>query len=677
MVTTRTLVWSAQRAFQALRRLQTSNLQEALFSFSLCQVTSLSTRYTPFTTIIGSALQQQTIDSSISHLASRLRVVDYSVRGKGFTFSWTSTKGSSPPSGLCALDCHDEMRGNGVCDTPCYNRQCSWDVNDCDQVCNMTTGCLLKDVSDSTCDMRCVNKGCGYDEADCQCSTVLTEPYGYRVNPDSPDSKRLPYARGAEDCWLIRPAGEYSGRRVALTFARFDTEAKYDYLEVYDGNMVSAPLLSRHGSATGFSGRKRLNELLLLARNSTGRHGDGMLLQFRSDYNQEYSGFLFGWTVLSSDGTLPVSSTHCAEGCARTMLGDGHCDPACMNAYCEWDHTDCERVFECAPGCSTAFLGDGVCHTACLVPACDWDRRDCECNNILEAEAGYATNGNVLGSNYDSSSIRCWLIRPKVANVDSITLSFARFDTEPYYDVLRVFDGAHVGARELYPRGLSGTGRVPAVRSSGGQLLLQFYTDRATTRTGFEFGWTSHIAGEPEMADNVCASRTCYEWMRSNSQCDPACMNEGCSWDNGDCWGRCSVNSQEHGTKQCFTSQLGNGECDLECMSDACGWDRGDCDCEHVLDGRYGYRSVLGTEQGGYVADRRHCWLISPQAGLPESDRHVQTISLSFQRFVMEPQFDQVMMFDGRHSTWDSLIHPPNTPLQDAFGRYPMPSLDA
>lgn len=54
------------------------------------------------------------------------------------------------------------------------------------------------------------------------------------------------------------------------------------------------------------------------------------------------AGFLFGWTVLSAEGHLPDSrSGHCAEGCRNDMLNNNVCDDACMNAFCDWDHTDC------------------------------------------------------------------------------------------------------------------------------------------------------------------------------------------------------------------------------------------------------------------------------------------------------------------------------------------------
>ena len=260
----------------------------------------------------------------------------------------------------------------------------------------MKTGCRLSEAADHTCDASCLTAQCGFDADDCACSNVLTEPFGYRSDRELSDNDHPVYANSADDCWLIQPTGEFAGRPIALTFARFDTETNFDYLEVYGGPLIDAPLLSRRGDKTGFSGSYSAPKLPELARNTSGGHGDprdnGMLLKFHTDFSRPRSGFMFGWTVLTSDGKLPRRDGYCAEGCRNSMRGDGHCDAACMNGFCGWDNADCtHEAYECAPGCSTLQLGDGVCHTACLVKDCDWDRRDCECTNVLDTEAGYAS----------------------------------------------------------------------------------------------------------------------------------------------------------------------------------------------------------------------------------------------------------------------------------------------
>ena len=137
-----------------------------------------------------------------------------------------------------------------------------------------------------------------------------------------------------------------------------------------------------------------------------------------------------------------------------------------MNAFCEWDRGDCLEKTQCAQNCLMSMLGDGTCQPACLVPACNFDNRDCECANVIETDTGYRSDGTTIGSYYDNGLDSCWLLRPRLPNVTSVTLSFARFSTEAYYDVLRVYDGQHQGARQLYPGGISGTGYPSAVTSS-------------------------------------------------------------------------------------------------------------------------------------------------------------------------------------------------------------------
>ena len=70
--------------------------------------------------------------------------------------------------------------------------------------------------------------------------------------------------------------------------------------------------------------------------------GGSLLIQFHADHSIQEAGFLFGWTVLP----LPTDGVHCAVDCAFAQRGNGHCDDACMNAFCEFDRGDCDDTFE-------------------------------------------------------------------------------------------------------------------------------------------------------------------------------------------------------------------------------------------------------------------------------------------------------------------------------------------
>ena len=446
--------------------------------------------------------------------------------------------------------------------------------------------------------------------------------------------------------------------------------SRFDVVEVFDGPTFTSPQLTPISNQTGrggFSGlyfrlpQKGPGDIRLLGVNTSGASLGGMLIQFHSDLSQQESGFLFGWTVLP----LPVDGKHCAldckictvgESCENDMRGNGHCDAACMNEFCEWDRGDCMNggPLQCAPGCSTVEIGDGTCHPNCMVPACNFDARDCECLNVIETVSGYRTEGTTVGSDYDNEAHTCWLLRPKLQGVTNITISFARFDTERFYDALEIFDGAHVGFKRLYS--LSGTRMyIPPVTSSGPEVLLKFRADGSGTFNGFLFGWTSIIAGEGLPAGQ-CAHR-CLPNMHGNGFCDTGCMNEACDWDGGDCWGTCTSRTSGGSQATCFAMQLGNGECDAECMSVECGYDHGDCSCSNVLSGRYGFRSV-GSEASGYGDQSRQCWLIQPVSDPPDAAASVSTISLTFHHFETEAHFDAVLVFDGPYPLHSAYIAP-------------------
>lgn len=498
---------------------------------------------------------------------------------------------------------------------------------------------------------------------------MLAQPYGWQSDGSAFAED---YAPNTDACWKIEPSAEHAGKRIALSFRRFDVETRYDHVDIYDGGLVTARILTPATGLTGLalpdslpaSERGGAIPLSSLSRTSS---GGSLLVEFHTDASRQESGFLFGWTVLP----LPDDKArYCALDCAMSaamrrdagkegIKGDGKCDPACMNAYCDFDGGDCDEDTQCAASCTTAMLGDGVCHPECLVASCNYDNRDCECRNVLETDAGYQTEGTSIGSTYDNSGSRCWLIRPKLAGVTSISLSFARFATEAYYDVLYVYDGEHQGARPLYPGGLSGTGLPRPVHSSGPAVLVRFVADATNTASGFLFGWTSTVAGAPTPPGQC--GRKCKPSMLGNGLCEPECMFAECQWDRGDCWGRCHEATQNlilallgGDITPCYSMQLGNGECDRECMLDECNYDGGDCGCQNVVTERAGFRSVVPSD--GTALDSSRCWLIRPTP--PAPGERVAAVTLSFQRFSTEFQYDILQIYDGPHALADRLMTP-------------------
>ena len=168
----------------------------------------------------------------------------------------------------------------------------------------------------------------------CDCANVLQAPYGYG-NDGSGDFED--YQNGTCKCWLIRSG---SGSPLSLSFARFDTEPNYDWLLIFDGPYVSSPPLHPEG---GFSGLINANERKALTINA---NGSEVLLLFDTDFAVTESGFTFGWTSMPR----PETSVGCAVGCSSINPGDGICQAACMNNFCEWDQGDCHVEMTCSPG---------------------------------------------------------------------------------------------------------------------------------------------------------------------------------------------------------------------------------------------------------------------------------------------------------------------------------------
>ena len=389
----------------------------------------------------------------------------------------------------------------------------------------------------------------------CDCTNVLQAPYGYN-NDGSGDFED--YQSAVHKCWLIRSGNDSP---LSLTFARFDTEQIFDNLRIFDGPYVSSPHLHPDG---GFSGLMSSEQRQALVVHATGSE---ILLLFDTDFSVTESGFTFGWTSMP----IPVVATDgCALDCLPGYQGDGVCHAACMNTFCQWDKGDCQVEMTCSPGCQTHMIGNELCDIACMTDACNFDARDCECTNVLDEDAGYRSDGTSEREDYANTASRCWLIRPKLPSIESLRLSFQRFDLELGWDFLHVYDGHSSNSPLLYGQPLSGGQLPPALTSSGKEIMIKFTSDETITESGFVFGWSSNIAGTA-LPPGAC-NRHCTTAMIGNGLCDKVCMNEGCRWDGDDCNGKC----EGRDGASCSLYQLGDGHCDEACMTTACNFDHKD-----------------------------------------------------------------------------------------------------
>ena len=602
--------------------------------------TTAARELTPSGGLSGSALPAPITSSGGALLV--LFISDYSRRAAGFTFAWTAVAaGSQPlPDGWCTTGCDPSKQTNDECDDACFNAACGWEGEKCSALCNATSGCRKSQMNDGNCDPECYNQECGFDSHDCECETRLTAAYG--VIRDTPNSSMTAdYDNNVRRCWIIEAQ---PGQRLSLSFERFDVEARFDRLRIYDGRSAAAPPLHQLApplhDAWGLSGLYDTEAVARLCFNSS---GDALLIRFDSDSSITESGFLLGWTPLTPPAGL------CALDCTEEKRHNEACDLACMNEQCEWDSGECGEARPCATGCDGTMLGNGECDSACYTESCNWDLRDCECATVLDATSGFRTDGSPPGTDYPINQDLCWLIRPKQRNVTSLTLSFARFDIEDHFDQLRIYDGSFSRLDQLHGI-VSGTELPATFASAGPALLLEFHSDYSITESGFLFGWTSDISGQPLPAAE-CAHGCVADTMLADGLCHPRCMNEACGfdggrlgeggWHGGDCSGTCFEGTDE--ASPCYAAQLGDGKCDLECLRAECNFDHRDCECNDVLAERAGFHAHGGA-QADYVNNERLCWLIRPKA--PQRDL-VAKISLSFRRFDVERRFDKLRIFNG------------------------------
>jgi cubilin len=113
--------------------------------------------------------------------------------------------------------------------------------------------------------------------------------------------------------------------------------------------------------------------------------------------------------------------------------------------------------------------------------------------NINATDSGTLSDGSA--SNSYCNNLDCqWLIQPPQAT--TVTLNFTEFDIEAassdgqtIYDAVEVYDGTTTSAALLGR--FTGSNLPPAVTSTGGSLLVRFYSDLEEVKQGWSASYTS------------------------------------------------------------------------------------------------------------------------------------------------------------------------------------------
>lgn len=124
----------------------------------------------------------------------------------------------------------------------------------------------------------------------------------------------------------------------------------------------------------------------------------------------------------------------------------------------------------------------------------DWNRYYNLINPVATANSNtYTTSSGTFfdsggaGGNYANDERTLYYIQP--TNATSVTLNFSSLDLEANYDYLYIYDGD--SPEDPLLTILNGTSIPAPITGNSGQLCLEFRTDCATTRTGWQANWTS------------------------------------------------------------------------------------------------------------------------------------------------------------------------------------------
>lgn len=265
----------------------------------------------------------------------------------------------------------------------------------------------------------------------CSGTTELTEATG----TFSDGSGSAEYGVNANCKWVIAPPG---ATRISLNFTAFDTEDEFDTVFVYDGPDETHPILMTWYGNT-----------LPPTINTTDGAG-AMCVVFKSDES------------ITSQGW---SATYTSQGVTPTCSGGTN----------------------------------------------------------LTTPTGSLDDGSSIGD-YTNNQLCYWMIAPPCA--ESVTLNFTSFDTELDYDGLVILDGFGDDANIVEV--LSGTSLPSSVTSNTGEMLILFYSDYATVGDGFEATYTS--TGSAYCNGVSTLNSTDYGYIDDGSGANNYCNNLDCQW---------------------------------------------------------------------------------------------------------------------------------------------------
>lgn len=296
------------------------------------------------------------------------------------------------------------------------------------------------------------------------------------------------YADDERSVWTIAPA---SATSVTLTFNAFAVENNWDYLYIYDGNSVNAPLI---GYYTG--------------NNSPGTivsTGGSLTLEFRSDCATAGAGWNASWTSNSNvavPANLAVTSLSCPNiGVMLNWTNSGagwfvdvSTDPtfttyfnkdvsnqtsvACPGGFCEYP--SCATYLKFRPNTTYYWrIWDGTSQTygsSFTTPYCQYADFNC---------AGTFNDAGGPTANYTGNEDYIFMITP--ASAVNVTVNFTSFDLENGFDSLYAYDGPTINSPLI--GAYTGTNSPGTITSTDTAITFRFISDPFVNNTGFTATW--------------------------------------------------------------------------------------------------------------------------------------------------------------------------------------------
>jgi N-acetyl-anhydromuramyl-L-alanine amidase AmpD len=99
------------------------------------------------------------------------------------------------------------------------------------------------------------------------------------------------YSDDERNLWLFQPNNATS---ITLNFTSFSTELNYDYMFIYDGNSIDAPLIGQYSGTT--------------SPGTITSTGGSILVEFRSDCGTTAAGWAVNWTSVIPNTVPPTTS---------------------------------------------------------------------------------------------------------------------------------------------------------------------------------------------------------------------------------------------------------------------------------------------------------------------------------------------------------------------------------